>query len=655
MYLKVHSLTKKNKRMSKKILTILASSTALIATAQNKDTLSGKILDPVVVTANKVEQKQSQTGKVITVISKEQIEHSPSKTVAQLLNEQAGITINGALNNVGSVQTVYMRGANAGRTLILIDGIPVNDPSQINNDYDLNLFSINDVEKIEICKGAQSTLYGSDAIAGVINIITVKPNINKAFGGKATLTAGNFNTYKGSVQLFGKVDKLTYSARYSKLKTNGFSSAYDSTGTKNFDNDGYDGNMANAALQYQASNKLSFRVFTMFSQYKADIDAGPFADKTFYFINNRSSNSGAGFTFKNEGVSITGNYQYTKSKRVYDDNYSAGNALFSLNDYNAISQFAELYTHINLGRGFNLLSGVDYRYGSYNNYYNSVSIFGPYSSTFRDTSVSQTSMYASLYFTDINKKFNVELGGRLNTHSRYGSNYTYTFNPSYNINEHWRIFGSIASGFKAPSLYQLSINALLLPEKSVNYEAGIQLQKKNISSRIVFFNRNIDNGIDYNYITFKYFNYIKQIVNGIEYEVSVKPTDKVTIAANYTFIAANETTQNRITNKDTITYNYLLRRPKNSVNITVAVEPIKQLYVSVTGKYISSRYDVGGYKASDVLLNDYFIVGANAEYTFNNNFKLFADAQNITNKKFFDVRGYNSIPFLFNAGVTVNW
>ncbi|MBS1626483.1 MAG: TonB-dependent receptor [Bacteroidetes bacterium] len=641
--------------MSKKFLAILTSSATLTVAAQNKDTLTGKTLDPVVVTANKIEQKQSQTGKVITVITKEQIEHSSSKTVTQLLNEQAGITINGALNNAGSVQTVFMRGANAGRTLILIDGIPVNDPSQINNDYDLNLFSINDIEKIEICKGAQSTLYGSDAIAGVINIITVKPNINKALGGKATLTAGNLNTYKGSVQLFGKVDKLTYSVRYSKLKTNGFSSAYDSTGTKNFDKDGYDGNMANAAIQYQANNQLSFKAFTMFSQYKADIDAGPFADKTFYFINNRSSNSGAGFTFKNDAVSVTGNYQYTKSKRVYDDNYSAGNSLFSLNDYNAISQFAELYTHINLGSGFNLLSGADYRYGSYNNYYNSVSISGLYSSTFRDTSVSQTSMYASLYFANANKKFNVELGGRLNTHSRYGSNYTYTFNPSYNINEQWRVFGSIASGFKAPSLYQLSINSLLLPEKSVNYEAGIQLKNKNISTRIVFFNRAIDNGIDYNYITFKYFNYIKQIVNGIEYEVSYKPFNKVNIIANYTFIAANETTQNRITNHDTVTYNYLLRRPKNSVNITIAVEPIKQLYISVNGKFVSSRYDVGGYGVADVLLNDYFIVGANAEYTFNNSFKVFVDAQNITNKKFFDVRGYNSIPFLFNAGITVNW
>jgi len=329
--------------------------------------------------------------------------------------------------------------------------------------------------------------------------------------------------------------------------------------------------------------------------------------------------------------------------------------LFSLNDYNAISQFAELYTHVNLGSGFDLLSGADYRYGSYNNYYNSVSAFGPYSSVFKDTSVSQTSMYASLHFVDASKKFNFELGGRLNTHSRYNTNYTYTFNPAYNINEHWRIFGSIASGFKAPSLYQLSLNALLLPEKSVNYEAGVQLQHKTISTRLVYFNRNIDNGIDYNYITFKYFNYIKQKVNGLEYELSIKPIEKLTVTANYTFIAADETTQNRATNKDTVTYGYVLRRPKNVVNLTVSVEPVKQLYLSVSGKYVDNRYDVGGYKAADILLNSYFILGANAEYTINNRFKVFADAQNITNQKFFDVRGYNAIPLMCNAGVTVNW
>ncbi|HNN30913.1 MAG TPA: TonB-dependent receptor plug domain-containing protein, partial [Chitinophagaceae bacterium] len=138
--------------MSKKKLTLIALVASMHAFAQ-KDTLSGSPLDEVIITtASKVEQKQNSTGKVITVITKEQLEKSSAKTVAQVLNEQVGITINGALNIAGSVQTVYMRGANAGRTLILMDGIPMNDPSTISTDFDLNLFSINDIERIEICK-----------------------------------------------------------------------------------------------------------------------------------------------------------------------------------------------------------------------------------------------------------------------------------------------------------------------------------------------------------------------------------------------------------------------------------------------------------------------------------------------------------------------
>ena len=96
-----------------------------------KDTLREKILDPVIITASKIEQKQSSTSKAIIIITKQQIEKSVGKTISQLLNEQAGVIVNGALNNFGSVQTIYMRGSSSGRVLILLDGIPINDPSMI--------------------------------------------------------------------------------------------------------------------------------------------------------------------------------------------------------------------------------------------------------------------------------------------------------------------------------------------------------------------------------------------------------------------------------------------------------------------------------------------------------------------------------------------
>lgn len=641
--------------MSKKITLLAALLSAGTVFAQ-KDTLNSKVLDEVVVTANKQEQKQSTTGKVITVITKAQIEKSTGKTVAQLLNEQAGITVNGAYNNAGSVQTIFMRGGAAGRTLVLMDGIPVNDPSQINNDFDLNLFSITDVERIEICKGAQSTLYGSDAIAGVINIITTKRNITQPLNVKATLTGGSFGTYKANVQVYGKTGKLTYTTRYAKLKTDGFSAAYDSTGNKNFDKDGYNGNVANAALQYEASKELLVKAFTQYSQYKADVDASAFTDKTNYTINNRNFTTGTGFVWKKKIFSLTGNYQYSKMHRNYNDNADVpGATAYSMNDYDAMTHFAELYTSVTVYKGISLLAGADYRYGSMNNQYRSLSAFGPYNSSFKDTSMNQKSVYASVSYS-LNR-FNIEVGGRLNNHSQYGTNYTYTINPSYKIDDHYRVFGSIATGFKAPSLYQLyssSGNVDLKAEKATNYEIGLQHTYEKFSDRLVFFYRNIDNGIDYNSISFKYFNYVNQATRGIEYELSIQPVKNLNLTANYTFITAQETTQSRINFKDTV-YNYSLRRPTHNINVVAGYQFSEGFYVSVSGKYVSSRYDVGAYKKPDVLLGSYFLLGAYAEYKTGTHFKFFADVQNIANVKFFDVNGYNSIPSLLNAGITFNW
>lgn len=640
--------------MKKKFFIVAAAIISNHAIAQTDST---KMLDEVTVTANKFEQKQNTTGKVITIITKEQIEKAAGLSLSQLLNQQGSVVINGALNNTGSVQTVFMRGATSGRTLILIDGMPVNDASEINNNFDLNFISLNDVERIEICKGASSTMYGSDAIAGVINIITVKKDISKPFNIKATAQGGSFGTFKSNAQLYGKEGILTYSAGYSKISSNGFSSAYDSTGKNNFDKDGYNGDVVTARFSAKATNNLTLNSFFNYSKYKTDADLGLFTDEKDYTIHNKNLFAGAGFTFHKNIFSLTGNYRYNNGNRNYlnDSNSIASYVYFEDNKYYNQGQYAELYANIKAGKNFSFLAGSDYRYGKMNQQYFSITDFGPYTDNFKDTGANQLSFYASAFYNSSNKKLNAELGGRWNKHSQYGSNFTYTFNPSYNISDHYRVFASVATGFKAPTLYQLYVaysgNINLKPEKSINYEAGFSEQHEITNSRLVFFYRDIKDGIDYDYINYVYYNFNSQVVRGLEYELEVNPAKGFTASFNYTYLWANEYQQSRTDFKDT-GYNYLLRRPKHLLNMNFAYA-YKGFSVSVNAKYVSSRYDVGGFASPDAVLPSYFILGAYSEYKFNNHIKIFATLQNFTNKKFFDVRGYNATPFSLLGGVSL--
>lgn len=639
----------------KKIFFVAAVLISSYAHAQ-KDTIAHS-LDEVIVTANRIQQKQSSTGKVVTVIGKDIIEKSNGRTVAQLLNEQAGININGALNNQGSVQTVYMRGANSGRVLILMDGIPLGDPSFISNEFDLNFFSLNDVERIEIARGAQSTLYGSDAVAGVINIITVKQKEKKPLNIKSTLSGGNLSTFRGNAQLYGSAGRFTYQTRVSGLSSRGFSAAYDSTGKKNFDRDGYKGLITNVSVLYKASEQLSFRTFIQNSAYKSDVDGGVFTDDKDFTIHNRNLIAGGGFQFKTDVITIKGNYQYSRNKRNFlnDSADISGFTKFVSDDYFSKSHFAELFATVKIHNNITLLHGADFRTGSYNSRYESVSSYGPYSSIFKDTSVSQSSLYASLIYAGLKQKLNIELGGRLNVHSRYGSNYTYTFNPNYTFSDRFRIFGSIATGYKAPGLYQLYSEfgeKNLRPEESINYEIGMQNKAGKLSHRLVGFYREIKNGIDFDNIKYIYFNYPRQIVRGVEYEADATISEKFRLTGNYTYLSGTDFTQSRVSFKDT-TYSYLLRRPSHVVNMTLQYNNNKKFSASVSGRYAGKRFDVRGYQETDISLSDYFMLNAHAEYIFTQSLTVFADAQNILNKRFFDLNGFNSIPLLISGGITI--
>ena len=632
--------------MSKKLITLsvcLIAATTL-AFGQQKDSLQIEPvnnLEEVIVTANKIEQKQNSTGKVLTVINAAQLQANAGRTLSQVLNEQAGLYLPGSLSNTGTVPSIFMRGASSGRTLILIDGIPVGDPSMISNEFDLNLVPIEQVERIEILKGAQSTMYGSDAIGGVINIIT-KAKARKAWTG--SFATGSYGTRNLDIQHANTFKKISYTIGIENKTAAGFSSAIDKNNTGTFDKDGYKNKSVFANLNYTLNKYWNLKAFTKLTSYKADVDYGAFKDDKDNYFNNATNMTGFTVQYKKDKNNFQLQYQYNTQDRLYrNDSVDKEYALFSDNHYWGKSHFADAFYSTTISKNVQWIFGSDFRYGAFNQTYVSLGAWGPYNFDFKDTFQFQNAAYTSLIINSTSNKWLLEVGGRYNNHSRYGNNQTFTISPSYKINDQLRLLGSISTGFKAPSLYQLSNNADLAPEKSFNTEIGVAFKKNDVFLRAVYYNRTIDNGIDYNYIDYNYFNFIQQKVNGLELELNWKINAKHRINANYTLMNGQETNQNRITTKDTITYNYLLKRPKHSAGIQWQFDISPKLEASVATRYISKRYDVGPYGTPDILLGYYALINAHIQYKATKHFTFFADGQNLGNDHFQEINGYATI------------
>lgn len=624
---------------------------------------STKNLDEVVITATKFPIKQSLTGKVVTVIDQQQLQRSSGKSLTEVLNTQAGIIVNGSSNVLGTNQDVYLRGAAAGKTLILLDGVPVYDASGISGAYDLNLISVDGVERIEILKGSQSTLYGSDAIAGVINIISKKGGTKK-INTTANFAGGSYNTFKGSVGLNGTVKNTAYNVQYSKLYSKGFSTAQDKTGVNDFDKDGIDENVFRANISQKISSKFSVRANTQLSDYKTDADAGQFKDDADYTIKNKNTIIGFGADYTIAKTVLHLNYNYNRVNRVYlDDSTSRGGfSYYSKGDYTGKSHFVELYSNIAVTKHIDLLVGADYRNQLTDQNYFSVSSFGPYVSTpLSDDSskVNQFGAYASVVVKDI-KGFNVELGARYNNFNKYGNVFTFSFNPSYIISNSIKIFGNISSGFKAPSLYQVyseyrNPNVELNPEKSLNIEGGIQYYKNNINLRAVYFSRNIkDNIVFYSagaptYASY-YVNADKQKDKGLELEASID-FGRVTLNANYVNLDGKIETKTGV--KDTSFFN-LYRRPRQTMNVNVGIELCKNWNMNIGVQSISKRYEAV-YASAPIEMPAYYVWNLYSTYSITKNIKAFVDLKNITDEKYSEVYGYNSRRLNFMAGVNLNF
>ena len=624
-----------------------------------KDTV--KTLDEVIVTANKFPQKQSETGKVVDIITQDQLQKSYGKSLGEVLNDQPGLMINGADNNLGTNQTVYMEGASSANTLILLDGIPLYDPSGITNEFDLNNFALDNIERIEILKGAQSTLYGSDAVAGVINIISKKGE-KKPFNLHLDLSAGSYDTWQGGISISGNSGKgQTYFISYNKVYSKGFSSAYDSTGKAGFDKDGFKQDVFQLNYAIKPVKKIDVRLFGKFNNNHADLDAGAFTDDKNYTYHNDNIIAGATVDYKVQNGFIRLQYNDNIFNRNFLDDTVPfpGTTTYQKGTYNGTSGFTELYTSLNLRKNIEFLAGMDYRqnktrqaYIYYPDYGYPVPPISPDSAK-----TNQLSGYASVFFKS-KHGFNLDLGGRWNHHNIYGNNFTYTFNPFFLIHEHYKIYANVASGYRVPSLYQLYSeygNKNLKPEQTASYETGIQYYSDKFNARATGFIRNGKDVILFytdpvSYASY-YINGDKQNDYGVETEAIVKISKSFSVSANYTFVNGKVTTQ-EMPGKDTSYFN-LYKRPKNILNLSLNYQLNKSIYLSTHFKSVSKAFEPQ-YQAAPYVLSSYYILDFFSRYTLNKNASFFADFQNITNQKYFVTRGFTTKGFNMNAGVQVS-
>lgn len=591
---------------------------------------SSKTLDKVVVTATKYPTKQSNTGKAISVITREQIEKSAGKDLAQVLNEQTGIIVSGSFSNPGKDKSIFLRGASSNYTLVLLDGIPLNDPSGTGGTFDIRLIPLEQIERVEILKGSQSTLYGSNAIAGVINIISKKPK-SEQITGNGLLSYGSYESFKGNANLSRKGKIIEYNLNYGYLSTEGISEAKEPAPGNNFDKDGFTRQSFQGNLGFNITNRIKLSPFYRFSEFKGDYDSDAFTDgKQQYKA-----------SLVNTGLTATLGYD----KGVVTTNYGYDFIDLSYNGYLLGGKFnhGEAYVNHNFNEHLQLLGGINYQ-------------------TFHlpkpDTTNSIFSSYASLVYKQ--SGFTVEAGSRYNNHNRYGDNFTYSFNPSYLYKEQLKLFIDLSSGYRAPAINELfgpfGANPKLKPETSRTIEGGAQFwnRDKKFSALASYYRRKIEDVIVYEYPK-GYNNRDLQEDHGVEVELQYAPDSHWNLKAAYAFVDG-ELTQ-KLAGKDT-TFHNLLRRPRHAFNLFAGYQATKNFFLSTSLQYFGKRNDVfynpaNFYMPESKELEAYLLWNAYTEYKlFNNNLVIFADVKNLTNKKdYMEVYGYNVQGFTINGGI----
>jgi len=601
--------------------------------------------DAVVVTATRIPTPESQVASSVTVITADDIAAMQTPTLPDVLKLVPGLNVV-QTGGVGGQTSLFMRGTNSNHVKVLVDGIDVSDPSNANAAFDPSQFLTPDIAKIEVLRGPQSGLYGSDAVGGVINVIT------KSGNGPAQLTAsvegGSFDTFNQAVSVSGSADRFHYSANFEHLhsgETPVTPLELLQPGEQRID-DYYD--------NLSASTKLGFDITD-------DLDIGLVARYTDAHLRNTGDNT---FNFPDTSIDAT---QSTSDTTQYYSRLFAHNVAFGgLLDHTFGVAYSNIKTtgfspdngpsenagsrvkvdwqgNIRLALQEHLILGAEHQRDA---------ISQPISA---DINIS--SGYAELQ-SGFGDRFFDTVSVRYDVNDRFGSKVTYRLAPVYLIKETGtKVKASLGTGFKAPTLEDLFqsfppfffANPNLRPESSLGYDFGFEqaLFGSTLQFGATYFRNNFKNLIDSSADFTTLINVGRAHSDGLESFIEYQPISAYSARLDYTYTEAF----------DDILNTALLRRPKHKVSLRNSWHATSQFSLDATILYTGTWVDGNRDFTNLEPLNApaFTTVNIAGNYDVNQYLAVYARINNLFDRRYQDPIGFLQPSIGAFAGVKVKF
>ncbi|HWE04749.1 MAG TPA: TonB-dependent receptor [Tepidisphaeraceae bacterium] len=586
-------------------------------------------LGEVVVTANRVPTTAADLGSSVTVITGEEIAQKQQPLVSDVLRGTPGLDVvrSGGPNQITSV---FMRGANSDHTLVLIDGIEANDPSSPSRAFDFSTLTVDDIDRIEVLRGPQSTLWGSNAIGGVINVITKRGQ--GPLSGYVSAEGGSFNTFRESVGFSGSEKIANYSLNITQANSQGFPAADAKYGNQT--PDGYDTLSMAGRFGLTLSSQFDIDVIARVQHNRVRIDdgGGPGQDDPRRWLKSDQDfiRVQPHLVLFDGALVQTYGFNYTHYTRSDTDPAAP------TQDDGDVLKF-DFQNDLHLCKADTLTAGVDFYQEGFSatqtpqKYANSLGLF------IQD----QFDLNDRLFFTG---------GMRYEDHSLTGSNVTYRFTGAYLFPTDTKIHASYGTGFKSPTLsdlYSSYGSRDLKAEKSMGWDAGVEQSffKRAVVLDATYFDNHFTNLIDYDFIANREANIGEARAQGVEIGAAVRPCDKVTTGINYTYTNTQDET----------TRLSLLRRAPSKIGSFLNYRYSRQGSVTLTANYVSHRADIDPVTFNRTNIGGYVLMNLATSYKINDSLEFTARIDNFLNAHYEEVAGFGTADISFYAGLKLSF